>query len=629
MRRLIQAFSYSMVLFFMLLSWVSGALCCILGCGYLSAQLENRSTVSNYTQTAVFRRTLRKTFDTLYETAVSGLSPTDLPDGIAYFVYALDTNRAFCSEPEITDIPAFEAAFSSNESLVCFCRYASGTYRGTNSSSGQAVSFEHSVFNAAGELFDGTAHSYDNVAILVAVRQPTRITLDGFGASLLEWYLLQNGLSTLFVVFGIFLFSLSVVLANGSRRRRIERRISDLVSWLYLELRLAALLAVIVICVRCWSFPPSFLTTTSLTFLLLPSLYVLRCSVRYRGNTSFFTHSAIAQLIAFVRRQLDLVLPITQLQRDLRLQALRLILFGLCFPMLLFFLADLLIGLSIVRLMLPFYLLYFAFLFALFYRRYASLVNSISELERLSAVLPLGEQLPEHSLAESDPLYPLSEHLNDVDQAVQARAELMFSRSFKKFTHLSDSISAVKEQLCLLQAVIPDTSSAETNQASICLRRLSQLVGDMQDTVLQDMPVTAPVMKRMDLLPVLDEVANAHMPEIIAAQLSIEKQIPSSPVLITADPRHIHAVLDILYGNLTTYALAGSTADLRIFREKDCWRMVLVNRFAFSNRADGSAAKFSTGLTLAREYLALNGGTLEYSTSDNRFGVSFTLPAAR
>lgn len=629
MRRLIQAFSYSVVLFFMLLSWVSSALCCILGCGYLSAQLENRTTVSNYTQTAVFRRTLRKTFDTLYEAAISGLSPTDLPNGTAYFVYVWNTNRSFCSEPEIMDVPSFEAAFSANESLVCFCRYSSGTYRGSTFVSGQAVPFEYSVFNAAGELFDGTAHSYDNVAILVAVRQPTRIALDGFGASLLEWYLLQNGLSALFVTFGVFLLALSVVLANGSRRRRIDRRIFDLVSWLYLELRLAALLAVIVICVRCWSFPPSFLTTASLTFLLLPSLYVLRCSVRYRGNTSFFTHSAIAQLIAFVRRQLDLVLPITRVQRDLRLQALRLLLFGLCFPMLLFFLADLLIGLPVVRLMLPFYLVYFAFLFALFYRRYASLVNSISELERFSAVLPLGEQLPEHSLPESDPLYPLSKHLSNVDQAVQARAELMFSRSFKKFTHLSDSISAAKEQLRLLKMITSDTSSAETNQAEICLRRLSQLIDDMQDTVLQDMPVTAPVMKRMDLLAVLDEVANAHMPEIIAAQLFIKKQIPSSPVLITADPRHMYVVLNILYGNLAMYALAGSTADLRIFREGDCWRLVLVNRFASSNGADGSAAKFSTGLTLAREYLALNGGTLEYSANDNRFGVSFTLPAAR
>lgn len=626
MRRLLRAISYSLVLFFLLLSWVSGALCCVLGCGYFSAQLDNRTDVSDYTQTAIFRRTLRETFDTLYETAVSGQAPTNLPDGTAYFVYSLHTNRSFCSEPNIADIPSFEASFSDNESIVCFCRYTSGTYRGTSFVTGEAVSFEYSSFNAATELFDGTAHSYEDVAILVAVRQPTHMTMDGFGASLLEWYLLQNGLPALFVLIGIFLLSLSVVLANGSRRRRIERRISDLVSWLYLEVRLALLLAVSVICVRCWSFPPSFPTTVSLTFLLLPALYVLRCSVRYRGNTPFFTHSAIAQLIRFIRAQLDLVLPITRVQRDLRLQAVRLLLFGLCLPMLLFFLVDLLIGVSVVRLLLPFYLLYFAVLLGLFYRRYASLANGISELERLSAVLPLGEQVPDHSLSESDPLYPLATHLNQVDQAVQARAEWMLSRSLKKFTRISDSISAMKEQLRLLESAMPDASATE---AGICLRRLSQLADEMQDTVLHDMPVTAPVMKRMDLLAALDEVAHARMPEIIAAQITFEKQLPPAPVLITADPRHIHAVLDILYGNLAMYALAGSTADLRIFREADCWRFVLVNRFASSGDADSSAAKCSTGLTLAREYLALNGGSLESSINGNCFGVSFTLPAAR
>ena len=310
------------------------------------------------------------------------------------------------------------------------------------------------------------------------------------------------------------------------------------------------------------------------------------------------------------------------------MQAIRLILFGFCLPMLLFFLSDLLLGLRAVRLMIPFYLFYFAVLFALFYRQYARLVNQVSELERLSAMLPLGEHVPQSDLTDSDPLYPLACNLNAIDDAVNARAEQMFIRSHKKLAQLSASISELKEQLRLLETTACANASCESPDASICLKRLNQITDTMLDTVMQNMPVTAPVLKRLDLLTVLDEVSNARMPEISAAQLTIHSHLPSAPVLITADPRQIHAVLDILYGNLAMYALAGSNVELHIRREGEFWRFVLVNLVAPTADTGDAATKFSTGLTLAREYLALNGGSLESSARDNRFGVSILLPAA-
>ena len=97
------------------------------------------------------------------------------------------------------------------------------------------------------------------------------------------------------------------------------------------------------------------------------------------------------------------------------MRAVRLALFGLALPLLLFFAADLVLGSGAVRLMIPFYLFYFAVLFALFYKKYAELVNGLSELERLSALLPLGERIPDSGLDESDPLYPLAKNINAID----------------------------------------------------------------------------------------------------------------------------------------------------------------------------------------------------------------------
>lgn len=628
MQKFARAVSYCLVLVFMLLAGLSGAACCTLGCGFVIAQKDNRLPVSNYTQTNVFRRTTRETFDALYEAVSARSEPVGIPDGTAYFAFSLKTNATLSSDPQIADIPSFEAAYGGSDAYIYFCRYSANVFRGSSSVTGQPAAFEYPYTDAATAIFDGTMRNYEDAAILIAVLRPTHLSTDGFGAALLEWFVLRRGLTSLFVLAGVFLFSLAVVLVNGSRRRRIERRISDLVSWLYLELRLAAIAAVIYVCIRAWAFPPTYQTTAAVTLLLIPMLYVLRCSLRYRGGRSFFSNSAAVHIIRFLRDQLNAVLPVSQAQRGVRMQAIRLILFGFCLPMLLFFLSDLLLGLRAVRLMIPFYLFYFAVLFALFYRQYARLVNQVSELERLSAMLPLGEHVPQSDLTDSDPLYPLTCNLNAIDDAVNARAEQLFIRSHKKLAQLSASISELKEQLRLLETTACANASCESPDASICLKRLNQITDTMLDTVMQNMPVTAPVLKRLDLLTVLDEVSNARMPEISAAQLTIHSHLPSAPVLITADPRQIHAVLDILYGNLAMYALAGSNVELHIRREGEFWRFVLVNLVAPTADTGDAATKFSTGLTLAREYLALNGGSLESSARDNRFGVSILLPAA-
>jgi hypothetical protein len=47
--------------------------------------------------------------------------------------------------------------------------------------------------------------------------------------------------------------------------------------------------------------------------------------------------------------------------------------------------------------------------------------------------------------------------------------------------------------------------------------------------------------------------------------------------------------------------------------------------YACSDKANITLA---TGLSLAREYLALNGGRLEHTSDGNKFGVSFILPVA-
>lgn len=633
MNKLARALSSAAVLFFMLMTYLSGAALFMLGCGYVTARTDNKAAASDYTQTNAFRRATRESFDALYEAVTTGEPPQGISDDVAYFAYGLDTNILYCSDPSVGDIPAFEEKYAAGGAYVYFCRYSSDVFRGVSAVSGRNVSFEYSYVNAATAVLDGVQRNYAGTALIVAVLQPVHVGFDGYGAARLEAFILRNGVSGFFVLLGLFLLSFAVVLANGPRRRRIDRRIADAVAWLYLELRFAALGAVLLLCVRSWSFPPDYRFTAVIALLLVPALYVLRCNVKYNGGSAFFKRSALYHLFLFIRSQFDAVVPLTSMQRGVRMRAVRLALFGLALPLLLFFAADLVLGSGAVRLMIPFYLFYFAVLFALFYKKYAELVNGLSELERLSALLPLGERIPDSGLDESDPLYPLAKNINAIDEAVNAQAEMKFKHSHKKLAQLSGSISELKEQLRQLDENVRAANAASDGASYpldiyVSIKRLTQIADTMFDTVMQNLPVTAPVLKRMDLLPVLDEVTHARLPEMSAAQITIDARLPSSPVLITADPRHIRAVLDILYGNLAMYALAGSTVDMQIRKEGDAWRFVMVNTVSPAVSAESAPNKISTGLALAREYLALNGGSIEYSGKDNRFGVSFVLPAA-
>ena len=83
MNKLARALGSSAVLFFMLLTYLSGAALFMLGCGYLTARAGNESAAADYTQTNAFRRTTRESFDALYEAVTTGEPPQGLGGGVA------------------------------------------------------------------------------------------------------------------------------------------------------------------------------------------------------------------------------------------------------------------------------------------------------------------------------------------------------------------------------------------------------------------------------------------------------------------------------------------------------------------------------------------------------------------
>ncbi|MBR5520147.1 MAG: HAMP domain-containing histidine kinase [Clostridia bacterium] len=630
MNRVFRTIGMSLVSLFMLVAYVSGALLCASGGIYLMARADNPEAVEDFTDTASFRTFTRETFDELYRAVTTGEYP-EVDKRVAYFAYSLDTNILYCSDPQISDIPSFEEVYATGDPYVFYCRYTADTFRGVNACGTEDEAFEYAYANATDIIFDGNQRNYKGTAIIVAVMPPESGTFDGFGVTLLESYLLRQGIGLLAMLLGIFCVSLSIVLFAVSLRRRIERAIAKLFGWIYLEIRLALLVLTVLFCTNYLSWPIDYRFWAVLSIAPWPILYLLYCNLRYAGGSAFFTRSAILHIARFARREINELYPVSSLQLTVRLQAARLIIFGLVLPFAMFFLGDLLLGTEIVRLLIPFFPLYFGVLFVLFFRKYAELINEISDLERTSAMLPLGEQVPQFELDEDDLLAPLAKNLYDIDKAVEARAEVQFKNTHKKLAQIAGSAAELKEQLRLLEADIRAAEGGNADPATVYvgLKRVSELAAAISDAAVPDRPVTAPTLKRFDLLPLLAEVEAARCAELSAARLTVRTDAPKEAVLITADPLHIRTVLDIVYTNAAMYASADTAVEVQIRREGDNWRFIMMNPAAKQPaNADEPESALASGLAQARTYLALNGGELDYTYRNGKFGVSFVLPVA-
>ncbi len=624
MKQLMRTCAVITVLVGMLAAYVTAGGLVLLAAGTTAATVENRRNVTDYTKTLAFRQTTRDYFDALYR-AVTTDTPLELPygDGIAYFAYGMETNRVYCSDPLVKDLPSFEETYTPGESYIYVCRYSSDVFRGACAVTGETETFTYTYAQAATTVFDGVIRNYTDAVIVIAVPAPEGFAFAGYGYALVQFFVLQKGVMYAVLLLGVFLASLALVILCGQTKQRIERALSRAVAWVYAEVKLAILALSLWAVARVWTWLPDERMVLTLFFLLGPVVYLLYCNIRYYGTAGFFRNSLVSDFLSLMQWIISVVVPVSPLQIQLRTRAIRYFLFCFVFPIIAFFLCDLVLGPRGLWLMIPFYMIWFLVMFVLFFRRYAMLVNDVTELERLTALLPMGEALPETLPTANGELALLTRNISEIDRAVEERAQEKFAAANQRLASMSGQILELREQILALAAQENNPEQAEK------LRRLAENAESLYETSVWHRTMVAPVLKRMDLLPLIDSVINAKLPQLIAAQVTVKVKLPPPPVYITADGDQIASALDILLEDLAKYTLSGSRVELEIRREGMMWRFILIYTVSPAATAEHGEAESSVGLTLAGEYLALNGGSLEYTKTESRFGVSFLLPAAR
>ncbi len=617
------------MLLVMLATYVSGAMLIIVGAGYVSAVKNNPDSVSDYTKTSTFRHVTGEYMDALYAAVSDDSVPLDLPydDDVAFFAFGLDTSKIYCSDKTVYDMPTFDSKYMESESYIYYLKYSSGNFRGNGKASGVTENFEYSYTDAANPVFGSEQKYYSDAAMILAVLPP-KFGLEGYAYSRIEFMLLKNGAQLLFVTAGIFLLGLSIILSGNRVRSSVDRFVARVFAWIFCEFKIAAV-ALVAWMIAGYSVRgeiPALLVSSVLT--AIPIIYIGYCGIRYyRGK--FFKISFFAIGYNLVSELLDTVSPVSEAQIRFRRRGLALMSFGVVLPVLFFVLSNVIFGLEGLRISLGVYIVLFVAVEIFTFRRYGKLLNDVCNLTSLTTVFALGGRLPETKFDKRNDIRQLAENISNFDAAVDAAAEMKFRKSSRRFHEMSDSLEEMKMQMDILSDMIADLGDENTADIKNRARHIASLMDGMQLALMQDTPISAPVLKRMDLLDAMDDVLNAKIAEFSAARLKIRVDIPDPPAYITADYAHIKTALDILFTNTAMYAASGTEVFVSLKKVDENWVYAIDNVASPYADTGRTGVALSTGLTMAREYISINGGTLEKVSDDGNYTVTLTFPAAR
>ncbi|MBQ1224232.1 MAG: HAMP domain-containing histidine kinase [Oscillospiraceae bacterium] len=627
-KRIMNTIATALLLCVLAATYVSGSMLVLVGAGYINAVKNNPDSVGDYTQTATFRRVTGEYMDALYA-AVSGEKELDLPynDEIAFFAYGLDTNMVYCSDKTIYDMPSFDSKYMESDSYIYYLKYSSGNFRGNDKASGVTESFEYSYTDAANNVFGNEQKYYSDAAMIIAVLPPD-YGLSGYTYSRIEFALLKNGPQLLFVMAGVFLVCLSVLMSVNVRRRVIERFIAKVYSWIFFEFKLAVLIFVV------WKDIGFFVSGQRNAFwvvtvlTLVPIFYVAYCGIRYRQG-KFFKVSLFGFAYNLARELFDAVAPVSEPQIRFRRRAAALLAFGIVLPVLFFILTNILFGAEGVRITVGIYIALFIAVFVFVFLRYGKLLNDVCNLTSLTSVFALGGKLPRTKFEKTNDVYLLAKNVSEFDKAVDAAAEMKFRKSSKRFLEMSDALDEIRMQMDILSELTENAQGEMAEEVQARIKHIYGLMEDMQSSLLEEKPISAPVLKRIDLLDVMDDVLNTKIAQFSAAMLKIKVDIPDPPAYITADYSQIRSAFDILFTNTAMYAASGTNVEISLKKDGQNWIYTIVNDEDLVPSSPASGVAISTGLTVASEYVSINGGTLTKSSEGGRFTVALSFPAAR
>ena len=173
-------------------------------------------------------------------------------------------------------------------------------------------------------------------------------------------------------------------------------------------------------------------------------------------------------------------------------------------------------------------------------------------------------------------------------------------------------------------------------------QRLKKLTEDLVEASKASTGNLSVTPERLDLVQLTDQALAEYQEKLESRRLSIVRTLPSQPVWVRADGRHLWRVADNLLSNCAKYSLEGTRVYVEVEQHFDCTELrvknisrdalnvdpnALMERFV---RGDESRTTEGSGLglSIARSLTELQGGTFHVGIDGDLFKATVRLPPA-
>ena len=170
-------------------------------------------------------------------------------------------------------------------------------------------------------------------------------------------------------------------------------------------------------------------------------------------------------------------------------------------------------------------------------------------------------------------------------------------------------------------------------------QRLKKLTEDLVEASKASTGVLSVGPERLDLVQLADQALGEYEERLRDCGLTVVRTLPSCPVWVMADGRHMWRILDNLLSNCVKYALFGTRVYLEV-RDGGCLLMKNISREGLDIPAERLTERFvrgdesrtmegsGLGLSIAQSLAELQQGTFEITVDGDLFKAAVTLPLA-
>jgi two-component system sensor histidine kinase GlrK len=211
---------------------------------------------------------------------------------------------------------------------------------------------------------------------------------------------------------------------------------------------------------------------------------------------------------------------------------------------------------------------------------------------------------------------------------------------------LKTPLAAIRESAALLNdEIVGELSDKQKEMLTIQLNnaeRLQNLIDQLLRHHLDSFSVINSAPNSVPLQELLEEVLSAHMMTVRTRQLEIERQLQA--ITIEANREQLRVAIDNLLGNAIKFSPQGGCIDIKLYQDDDSIALEIADQgpgikpdqagkiFEAFYQGDQPDNDFypgnGLGLAIAREYVELNGGTIELLTTESGASFRIRLPLA-